>query len=87
MTAAKAAYRNGGGSSGRGAPVEKSQSSWYPWKVDELTLRDALLAILTTSGQDPWAADSTEMSTPAVRKMGVGCSRLMTAAGGRAHTQ
>ena len=40
--------------------------------LEELTLRDALLAMAATSGQDPWAADSAEMSTLALRKTGVG---------------
>ena len=42
-----------------------------PLEGAELTLRDALLAMGATSGQDPWGADSAEIFTPAVRKTGV----------------
>ena len=56
----------------------------HPWIVPELTLREALLAMAATSGHDPWAADSTEMSTLAVRNTEVD-SRGLTATGGWAY--
>ena len=66
-TAVNAAVRKGGGRSGLGRPVEKSQSSCSSPKVAMETLREGLAFRASTSGHETWPAAIAAISKQAMR--------------------